>query len=50
MSDAPNVLTVEEAALLVKANEQPMPDSDEELERFSRLLDRLAAWVESEEA
>lgn len=49
MSDAPNVLTVEEAALLVKANEQPVPESYEELQRFSLLLDRLAAWVESEE-
>lgn len=41
----PNVLTVEEAALLVKANTQLLPDSDEEYERFSRLMDRLDAWA-----
>lgn len=46
--EQPNVLSVEEARLLVKANERPAPDTPEEMGEFVKLMDRLDAWAAEE--
>lgn|GEM_PF-4162302 len=45
-ADSPQVLSVEEARLLDRANREPAPRSAKEHRQFEALLDRLASFAE----